>query len=63
MRRQHTKICVRSPTEKETGGDKFDSVVANSQTDVKSSFSRREVVSGPIVLVHGMPSVTRRTTT
>ena len=34
--------CARSPTEEETRGDKFDSVVANSQTDVKSFFTQGE---------------------
>ena len=53
-RRQYTENCARSPTGKETGRDKFDHVVANSQTDV--FFSYREGVSGPNVLVHGITS-------
>ena len=38
VRRQHTEICARVTNWKQTGGDKFDSVATNSQTDVKSSF-------------------------
>ena len=37
-RRQYTENCAKSPTGKETGRDKFDHVVANSQTDVKTFF-------------------------
>ena len=57
VRGQYVEICARSPTEKKGGGevgsDKFDSVVANSQTDVKSSFPAGKEVSCPIVLVCG----------
>ena len=35
VRRQHTENSAKSPTEKETGGDKFDSPAAKSQTDVQ----------------------------
>ena len=62
MGRQYTEICTRSPTGKETGGDKFESVAAKSQTDVITFFSGREGVSGPKILVYGITSVSRRTT-
>ena len=62
MIRQYTEICAKSPTGKEKGSDKFESVAANSQTD-ENIFSRKEGVSGQNVLVYGMMSVSRRTTT
>ena len=42
VRRQYTEIFARSPTGKETGGDKVDTVVANSHTDPSLEFRLNE---------------------
>ena len=56
MRRKYTDNCARSPTGKDAGRGKFEHVVANSQTDVKTVFSHTEGVSGTNVLVYGITS-------